>query len=249
MSLRLARGWTALGVVSGLVLLSGRAFAQDGDVLEDKDQADEPQQQNDSNDDGGWSSDEDVSEGSSESGFHLGLRLGFGFPMGESAKGTKLGHGILGQIPIWLDLGWQFNPHFMVGAYFSYGFVLLDSDSRDACDNAKIDCSASDIRLGAQVQYSFAPQRPVDPWIGAGLGYEWAHSKYGKASSTVRGWEIPMLQAGLDFGGDSGGSSFGPFVAYTIGTYTRYSDDQGSGDIPETASHSWLFLGIRGVSK
>lgn len=249
MSLRLARGWAALGVVSGLVLLSGRAFAQEGDVIEEKDQEEEAPAQNDSNDDGGWSSDEDVGSASSDSGFHFGLRLGFGFPVGESTKGTKLGHGIIGQIPIWVDLGWQFNPHFMLGAYFSYGFVLLDSDSRDACDQRKVDCSASDMRLGIQAQYSFAPQRPVDPWLGIGLGYEWARSKAGTATSTLRGWEIPLLQGGIDFGGDSGGSSFGPFVAYTFGTFTRYSTENDSGDIPDTASHSWLFLGIRGVAK
>jgi hypothetical protein len=260
MSHRLAR---QLGgcVLGGLVLVSGRAFAQSGDVLEEKGE-DEAASTRDDNDDGGWRSDDDTGAGSSESGFHFGLRLAYGLPLGYAVKSQqqttggaadkKMSDYVDGQIPIWVDLGWQFSSNFMLGAYFSYGFVLLDSKARNACDQRKVDCSASDMRLGIQAQYSFSPHRSVDPWVGVGIGYEWFTQKEKDAKATLEGWELPMLQAGLDFGGDSGGSTFGPFVAFTFATYTKYRNDRSSGNVSElgdTAMHDWLFLGIRGVAK
>jgi hypothetical protein len=207
-------------------------------------------------------------EGGESSTIHFGLRLAYGIPFGDvsgsssstttvggttvtvTQQGASMKDVITGQIPIWLDLGWQATRAFMVGGYFSYGFVLLSSDVRDGCDARGESCSAGDIRAGLQVQFSFAPGKSVDPWIGAGLGYEWLRLK-GNQTSTSRGWEIPMLQGGLDF--PAGKSWVGPFIAFTNGRYSRVDRSTNGGtqsdDVPTTASHQWLFLGVRGAMK
>lgn len=257
----------------GGLFWQGAALAQSGDVVDDEgdkgeessasDESEEKSDEDSGNEgDGGWESD----SGGGSTGVHFGLRLAYGIPFGKRSgsqvtgangqpQDDKFNDAVLGQIPIWLDLGWQATPSFMVGVYFSYGFGLLTSDQRDACDARKVSCRISDLRLGLQVQYGFSPGQSANPWIGAGVGYEWFTSKAGDDTATLRGFELPLLQGGVDFGGDSRGSTFGPFVAFSRGVFDHYSTKQGSqedsgsfSDVNlDTADHYWLFLGIRGV--
>jgi hypothetical protein len=231
---------------AALALSAASAHAQDDVQVLDETEP-EAATEEDTSDDGGWSDDSyEDDEAGGPSAIHFGLRTGWGIPLGESDSGNDFSDGIIGQIPIWLDLGWQATPKLMVGAYFSYGFVLLEDD---ACPDGA-DCSASDVRLGAQVQFSFSPRKPVDFWLGGGAGYEWANIKVDDRSSTLRGFEFLMLQLGVDFGGDDSGSTvFGPFAAYTIGQFDKVVSDGTSVDIEDTALHNWLFLGLRGVMK
>src|SRR5438105_4003214 len=55
----------------------------------------------------------------------LGLRLGYALPMGNLAEGAKLGDGISGQIPIWIDAGYMVTPNILLGLYGQYGFVSV----------------------------------------------------------------------------------------------------------------------------
>lgn len=260
-----------LGLSSCLGLGSLPAAAQgSGDFIEDdsepgQQQASDDQDQEGEDDagDGDWS--DEGGGASSGSGFHFGLRLGYGFALGKATKSSgsstsssasgDMADLVAGQIPIWVDLGWQFSPSFMLGAYFSYGFVLPKGDLADACDEARSGCTLSDIRLGLQGQLSFSPGRSTDPWIGAGVGYEWFTLNIGDATARAHGWEFLMLQAGLDFGGDSGGSTIGPFAAFTFGQFSQASfkygsiDESGSIDSDQRAMHNWLFVGVRGVVK
>lgn len=252
----MARAFVQVGLFLGLGLWSSVALAQGtGDVLEDEQEAspkeqsdDRAAEEDDRGSDGDWNS---GGGGSSETGPHFGLRLAYGIPLGEASKGSDMSDRVLGQIPIWLDLGWQFSPKLMLGAYFSYGFIIPSSDYSDYCDERRADCTLSDMRLGLQAQLSFSPGRSMDPWLGVGAGYEWLSNTENDNSLQVHGWEYIMLQGGLDFGGDSGSSVVGPFVAFTYGTFSRAKVEAGginqSGDIQDTASHSWLFLGVRGV--
>lgn len=237
---------TALAAAAVALFATGARAQDDVQVLDEKDT--EVETEEDTSDDGGWSDDSyEDDEGGGPSAIHFGLRTGWGIPLGEAAGGEDLSDGVVGQIPIWLDLGWQATPKLMLGAYFSYGFVFVNDD---LCPDES-ECSASDVRLGAQVQFSFSPRKPVDFWLGAGAGYEWAHVKVDNGSSTSRGFEFLMLQLGVDFGGDDAGSTvFGPFAAYTFGTFDKFKQSNGtSGDIEDTATHNWLFLGVRGVMK
>ncbi|HEV8247905.1 MAG TPA: hypothetical protein VGP93_19155 [Polyangiaceae bacterium] len=197
-------------------------------------------------------------------GFELGFRVAYGIPLGKLENGTgtasdsQLNDGISGQIPLWLDLGYRATPELMIGGYFSYGFGLIGSEFSDNCDHID-SCTVRDLRLGADLQYHLQPQESVDPWLGAGFGYEWLTFSFSDSgtdlSATVRGWEFVSFQAGFDFpSGPTGG--IGPFVAFSLGQYDRtsvacdgscngLSDD--SQEIDDKALHQWLFLGVRGT--
>ncbi len=193
-------------------------------------------------------------------GFELGGRVGYGLPLGRvaDADDSDLKDGISGQIPLWLDVGYRVAPNVMIGAYFSYGFGFLGSDLEDACDT--IDCSVHDMRFGGQLQFHVQPGQEVDPWFGAGFGYEWLSFTISSdvtdtdVSSTFHGFEFLNLQAGLDFVVGNGG--MGPFMAFTLaqydtasqscsGTCTGFDDDSES--IDDKAMHQWLIFGVRGT--
>jgi hypothetical protein len=97
-----------------------------------------------------------------EGGFEIGVRLGYGLPMGDLAKDAKLSDSVSGMLPIWLDIGYRINPNIFVGGYAQYGIAFV----KDCPDSAS--CSASSIRFGAQAHYHIIPDQTFDPWVGLG---------------------------------------------------------------------------------
>lgn len=192
---------------------------------------------------------EDVEDPDKPSGWEFGLRSGYALAFGKLAANTDpISDDVSGMIPIWVDAGYRITPHFYVGAYFQYGFILL----ADGCDG----CSAKDIRLGANVHYHVLPHASVDPWLGAGLGYEWLSASQTTGSgltartldATFHGFELLNLQAGVDFRISDKGT-VGPFVAFTFdqaSTQTVSSGNQSSSTSDfDKAFHHWLYLGVR----
>ena len=215
-------------------------------------------------------------------GFELGARAGYGIPLGkaeadETVGGTTvnndLSKGVSGMIPLQLDVGYRVIPSLMVGGYVMYGFGFLGSQISDSCDKAKaqatatggdVSCGVHDVRLGIQLNYHFTPDASVDPWIGAGFGYEWlslseSATVLGQTvdiSGTLHGWELLNLQGGVDF---SVAPKFGlgPFASFSLAQYGKTSSScSGSAcgattteskDITNTAMHEWLLLGIHGA--
>ncbi|HMR74461.1 MAG TPA: OmpW family outer membrane protein [Polyangiaceae bacterium] len=172
----------------------------------------------------------------------IGLRVGYGLPLGDASKDNKLGDSISGIIPIWVDLGYMVTPNIMVGLYGQYGIAMLNSDIKDACDAANADCSAAAIRFGLQGQYHLSPAESLDPWFGLGIGYEMLNFKSPIGDANTTGLEFLNLQAGANFKvADSIG--VGPFVSFSLG---QYSSVEGN-DIPEKSMHQWLVLGVGGT--
>jgi hypothetical protein len=184
-----------------------------------------------------------------ESGFELGARLGWGFPLGDASKDNALSDGISGQIPLQVDLGYRLNPQLFLGGYFMYGIAFVDECPSGA------DCSASDVRLGAQVTYHFTPITEGNAgWIGGGLGYEWASSSVeaGGGESTVSfdGFEFFNIQGGYDFK-VSDQFRVGPYGMFTLAQFSNASVEvpgfgEQEGDIEEKGLHEWLFVGVKG---
>jgi len=177
----------------------------------------------------------------------VGLRLGYGLPMGESAKGAKMSDGISGMIPIWLDLGYMVTPNIMVGLYAQYGLVMV----KNCPDGA--DCSGSDIRVGLQGQYHLSPAESMDPWFGLGVGYEMASTKVSaggaETTGTLSGLEFANIQAGADF--KAGPLAVGPFLSFSLGQYSKAKVEtpagSADGDITDKAMHQWLVIGVKGT--
>jgi opacity protein-like surface antigen len=194
-----------------------------------------------------------------ETGVEIGVRSGYAIPLGEAGGGDDLSDLYGGIIPLWFDLGYRLTPNVMIGAYFQYGFGLLPSGvSSDGCE--AVDCSLSNMRLGAQVHYHFLPWEKVDPWLGAGIGYEWGRQSVSgtflgqtlDVSSTFHGFEFFNLQAGVDFlPSEETNFGLGPFIALSLAQYSdatvKADGEEGSGEIQNKGIHEWLTLGIRGT--
>jgi hypothetical protein len=193
--------------------------------------------------------------------FFLGLRLGYGLPMGEVESGDEMTETTAGQIPLGLDIGYMVSPHVMLGLYGQYGFGRIGGQLADLCDSADsqgVSCSLSDVRVGLQAQYHVSPGEKLNPWIGFGLGYEIMTvnvSGGGKeASVSAKGFEFVNLQGGLDFAAVRG-VGIGPFFSFSVGQYDTVATDDGtssdSDDIPsgERAMHEWIIFGLRSAFK
>jgi outer membrane protein W len=196
-----------------------------------------------------------VAASSAEPGkFFLGLRLGYGLPMGDAVKDGKMSDGVSGQIPIWLDVGYMVTKNIMVGLYGQYGIVSMADNT---CVSGA-DCSASDMRFGVQGQYHIMPTEKINPWVGLGVGYEilsWT-VKAGGAEGNVKykGMEFVNIQGGADFK-VTPGIGIGPFLSFSMGQYGSASmkttgtgaDVDTSEDITDKAMHEWLTFGVRGA--
>ena len=148
----------------------------------------------------------------SAGGFELGARLGYGIPAGKFADdNSDLSDGVSGMIPLQLDLGYRVSPAFSIGGYVMYGIGFSATTFRNPVTRPTIsrgsapDCSARDVRLGIQAQFHFLPKKKLDPWLGAGLGYEWLDTRQDTSgggreglSVTGKGFEFINLQGGLD---------------------------------------------------
>lgn len=193
-------------------------------------------------------------------GIELGLRLGYGIPLGSAVPGSDLNKNIAGELPLWVELGYRLDPRWMVGAYGLYGFGFATSDEERMCDANHVDCSLHDLRLGAQIQYHVVPAGKLDPWLGLGFGYEWLTangtlaSGVRSGSATLRGWEFVHLQAGADWPVGEG-LAIGPFISFSFAEYTNVSTDCSgascgpgvNGPVDDKSLHQWLVVGLRGT--
>jgi len=94
---------------------------------------------------------------------------GFLLDDGFTASGTTLDKKDTG----WKGYaGYRFNHQFYAGAYFQYGFGVVNDDRQDVCRNVNFDCSASDVRLGIMGRYHLPPFSQLSPWVGRVLAQE-----------------------------------------------------------------------------
>ncbi|HKU40487.1 MAG TPA: outer membrane beta-barrel protein [Polyangiales bacterium] len=196
--------------------------------------------------------------------FEAALRVGVGLPIGGAGNDQDLGDIVSTVIPLQLDAGVRLFSSLFLGAYFQYGFAMLDDSSNIGCSESglvDLDCSGNNLRLGIQAHYHFMPSNQFDPWIGLGFGYEWltvsAEGGGVEVSWTLSGFEFASLQAGLDIA-VSEQFRLGPFLQFSFAQYSSMSVDcsggglctnalGASGDIQETELHDWLIIGVRGA--
>jgi hypothetical protein len=187
------------------------------------------------------------------------------FPLGEAsgAAADDLSRRYAWQIPFLLDVGGRFARSFFVGGYLGFGIGSTGSDARvdaacnDDDDNGKNDiaCSAASFRIGVELEYSFAPDQRLNPWIGYGIGFEGASASIKDdyagldESDSSTGITFADFKAGFDLRHKVG---FGPFIDLALGQYRQTTTDLGGRGkyrytIEERALHAWLTLGLRFV--
>jgi hypothetical protein len=188
------------------------------------------------------------------------LRLGVGFPLGHEGQtpgdltNDKLSSDLKAIIPIAIDAGYRISPNVYVGLLFQYGFGIVNSDSTTGCSGTGVSCSGSDLRLGADLHFHFAPGQSFDPWLGVGAGYEWLF-----LDATAAGLDVSGTASGFEFGNvQLGGDipiapsfAIGPFASFSFGEYSNVSTSQGGTSLDMTITsksfHEWLEFGVRGV--
>lgn len=187
------------------------------------------------------------------SGISLGLRLGYGIPMGDFDGGdpatatpsTALGDVLSGQVPLQIDAMYRFDPNWSLGLYFQYGFASV---SNNFCGTG-YSCSASDTRFGVQVHYRFTSQGFV-PWVGLGLGGEWSTItvEAGGISADIKasGFEYVNLQVGGDFF-LSPAFRLGPYAQISFAQYDTISAAGFSFSVANKTMHEWLQIGLKGT--
>ncbi|MDY7226553.1 hypothetical protein [Hyalangium rubrum] len=163
-------------------------------------------------------------------GFAFAIRGGFGLPLGnvEGGNGTepvRMKDVVNGIAPVQLDAGYFLGSSLYLGASFQYGRALL----ADACPEGT-NCSATDLRFGANVSLHLPTSGKWSPWLGVGIGYEFFKPR----SESFKGVEFNG-QLGADYH-LSGPVWAGPFATFTTGKFSNVTEKQ---------SHSWLMGGLR----
>ena len=192
-------------------------------------------------------------------GLELGFRTGYAHALGKATnEGTDpyMDSVVTGNVPLWFDLGYRVTPNVLLGGYFQYGFGF-PGDYIEGCGDSGVSCSLPVVRLGVQVHYHVQPFEVVDPWFGAGIGYEWftlSATEDGMSGSLgLSGFEFVNLQAGIAFGlGEKKKFAIGPFVALSLAQYSSIScggilSGRCPDEVSEKALHEWLTFGVRGT--
>ena len=202
------------------------------------------------------------------SGIEIGLRTGYAFAAGNrGATPTQadqpVGDFVAGQVPLWLDVGYRLNSDFYMGAFFQYGFGIVNDDRQDVCRLDNVDCSASDVRVGVMGRYHLPMVSQLSPWLGFGVGYEWGTFSLSLqqpvlgingGDATWSGFEFANLQVGADYH-VAPKVALAPFVSVSFGqfrsvsttttnqmTMTSMTTDE---DVTNTSVHEWILIGVR----
>jgi hypothetical protein len=134
-------------------------------------------------------------------------------------------------LPVWLDIGGQWDHRIFVGGFASVGPILPSGTATEV---------ELDLRLGIEGHYRFFPNKRWSPWAGLGVGI-W------EFRGALSGPEFASAQGGLDLATSASRRIwFGPFVAFTVAQFgTSAFERTPTGTRPETAFHGWAFAGLR----
>lgn len=196
--------------------------------------------------------------------FEVGARLGYAVASGKLADepvppntgDDQLKTFVKGEVPLALELGVRPIPMLTLGGYLELAPGILGSGSSALCDALHHDCTAVGFSFGVMAYLHALPHQGVDPWFGAGIGFGiLGVGEEVTSDQTVTlaygGVEFP-LRAGVDFK-LSERFYLGPYVGYTLGTFSGRSlscsgpdcSENESDDIDDTARHGWFGFGAK----
>jgi hypothetical protein len=104
-------------------------------------------------------------------------------------------------------------------------------------------------------------KKAVDPWLGAGFGYEYLNwdatvttaGTSGTITQSASGFEFFSAQLGVDLA-LADWFALGPYLTFAVGSYGSVAVDcegncggvfTGESDIENTSMHTWTFIGAR----
>jgi hypothetical protein len=191
-------------------------------------------------------------------GFQLAIRTGAAVPLGQVSGTIAMSDALGVQLPLIVDIGAKPIPNLFVGGFLGVAIGGAAGQIQQNCDRVGVNCTGVGFRGGVLVEYQVQPGEFVNPWFGAGFGYEIGGSHGSNTqtnvSNSLRGFELLHLLGGTDFRlrDDFG---VGPFFDGALGRYdvaSSETDDGGrvtkvGGDIDNKAIHVWLIFGVRAV--
>jgi hypothetical protein len=180
----------------------------------------------------------------------LGLRLGYGVPTGDLAKGSKYKDVIDSQVPLQLDV--MFGPRSaQYGFYVGYAPNQVDTTGIPA----SVSVTSSTTRVGLQATRQLLDLGLVGIWAGAASGLE-VYQMEIKGGTTVakmqvRGWEFLTVTAGVDMKAlpllDLGAFVSAGFGQFGVATVSIGGVDSTQGIGADKRTHGLVQLGIRGM--
>jgi hypothetical protein len=182
-------------------------------------------------------------------GIELGFRAGAALPLGDADNASKLKDVLTVNLPLWFDAGYRISPRVYVGAYFQYGVLSVGDKVSTACSVTGGDCFAYDLQTGIMAAFHILPDKKFDPWVGLGIGYEWASIRGvgpGDTNEKLSGLQFVNLQLGGDYKATPT-FGFGPFVSMSFGSYSSESVGENTPPGFSSALHEWFTFGVRGV--
>jgi outer membrane protein W len=194
-------------------------------------------------------------------GLEFGARVAYSIPLGNVTgdPGASLSNIVSNRIPLELELGYRVNPALMIGAYFTYAVVSINTGQAygGACSGGGVSCSANDVEVGAQLHYHLLPDRKFDPWLGIGAGYEIISFNATVGSTTeLAGNDNGFTFLNLQVGGDIKATpafAIAPVLSFSLGQYGSCSlsgaavGGSGNCTIPQQSMHEWFTFGVRGA--
>jgi hypothetical protein len=192
---------------------------------------------------------------SPDAGIEVAVRTGLALPFGERLNGSNLDNYASSAVPIILEGGYRLDSSLFFGLRLQYGFPQLKNPNGGCGGN--ISCDGSVVMLGLEGAYRFQPEATFAPWLGAGVGYEWASADF-TGPNVGGGATDKGFQALLQAGGDVRVTPklvLGPFLEAAFGRYDSADTRvrvfntimETSSDITNTAWHTWITLGVRGA--
>jgi hypothetical protein len=194
-------------------------------------------------------------QGAPDQGVEVAVRTGLALPFGSIQNGSNLDSYASSAVPIIIEGGYRLDSNLLFGARFQYGFPQLKNPNGGCSGN--VSCDGSVVMLAAEAAYRFQPEATFAPWAGVGFGYEWASADFtapnAGGGATNKGF-LGLVQVGGDIH-IAPKFVLGPFLEASFGRYDSADArvrifntvTESSGDITNTAWHTWVTLGARGA--
>jgi hypothetical protein len=191
-------------------------------------------------------------------GFQLAFRTGVAVPFGNVSTTTPMSDALSLQAPFIVDIGGKPIPHLFVGASLGAAIGGAAGAIERTCEQLAVNCVGVGFRGSVLVAYNARPDEAINPWVGAGFGYEIGSSSGTNGRTTItnsfRGFEFGHLLGGIDFRLQEY-FGIGPFIDAALGRYDFAESDTNAGGlvthrggtIEDKSFHVWLILGVRVV--
>jgi opacity protein-like surface antigen len=187
-----------------------------------------------------------------ERGPIFSLRAGYGVPAGDIVRGGPAVSEVAERkFPLGFELGYRLTRRL----WAQLAFELAPATPAPALCAGGTSCSASDVRVGAEVVIRILPGARVDPWFAVGAGVEVLNAAGRSGAGPVRtqwswaGPELPYVEAGADFAVSSW-IGVGPWASLSFARYTSDSvksdgSDEVSGPTRGRTVHRWVSAGLQ----